>query len=341
MRKLVYKFLLLGILIFTNNPILGEENKNSRIEIKKSFFFNTQGAGTSNNLGTSFFLPIVQNKNSVFFIDTLGFYNFPDWTGISSIMNTADAGQTFGGSVRLGYRLIPKGQETMYGINFGYDGKGFKGTYPSWGNYENLEAKTVYFQQLGAGLQISRKSWDYKLYGTYGIGKVEQEITRFAQAGLVRTIAIDANYKVSKNIKPGMTIFYETGDKQNAFGGLLSLNYKPNQNLSLTSNLSYSMLYGWKAKLGLSLSLGKEGQKALKEEKDSLRLSMNERVSNLKGTRFVALHDSCTVICSNDTNSYTIATDNGQGDSYCSEEESTLNDWCAREYGNDYTSSTK
>ena len=78
----------------------------------------------------------------------------------------------------------------MYGFNIGYDGRSFKPTYPSGGQFTNLDPRIDYFGQLGGGFELVSKNFEYKLYGAYGLGEIVKHLTRYADIGIMRIIAV-------------------------------------------------------------------------------------------------------------------------------------------------------
>ena len=66
----------------------------------------TQGAGTPNQVGLGFFLPMMVSDNGVLFLDVLANANFADFGDYSSIINTEVDGTTLSTSTRIGSRWL-------------------------------------------------------------------------------------------------------------------------------------------------------------------------------------------------------------------------------------------
>ncbi len=120
-------------LLLAQAPVLAEGNADDigvmsvslkeTIKPRLGFQGQTQGAGTPNEAGIGGFFPLSVSENGVFFVDALANANFSDFSGTSSIVDTAVAGTTISTSTRLGYRWLNANRSWMFGINAGYDSR--------------------------------------------------------------------------------------------------------------------------------------------------------------------------------------------------------------------------
>ena len=83
-----------------------EVNLKGVVKFKWGFQVVTQGAGTPNQAGLGFFLPMMVSDNGVRFLDVLANANFADFGDYSSIINTEVDGTTLSTSTRIGSRWL-------------------------------------------------------------------------------------------------------------------------------------------------------------------------------------------------------------------------------------------
>ena len=105
----------------TKDPVEMEVNLKDVVKFNWGFQGATQGAGTPNQAGLGFFLPMMVSDNGVLFLDVLANANFADFGDYSSIINTEVDGTTLSTSTRIGYRWLTDDSAWMLGVNGGYD----------------------------------------------------------------------------------------------------------------------------------------------------------------------------------------------------------------------------
>jgi len=88
-------------------PIESEVNLKDVVKFNWGFQGATQGAGTPNQAGLGFFLPMMVSDNGVLFLDVLANANFADFDNYSSIINTEVDGTTLSTSTRRGAMASP------------------------------------------------------------------------------------------------------------------------------------------------------------------------------------------------------------------------------------------
>ena len=89
-----------------SEPIEREVNLKDVVKFNWGFQGATQGAGTPNQAGLGFFLPMMVSDNGVLFLDVLANANFADFGDYSSIINTEVDGTTLSTSTRIGSRWL-------------------------------------------------------------------------------------------------------------------------------------------------------------------------------------------------------------------------------------------
>ena len=91
-----------------------EVNLKGVVKFNWGFQAATQGAGTPNQAGFGFFLPMMVSDNGVLFLDVLANANFADFGDYSSIINTEVDGTTLSTydayRVSLAYRRQKSGR---------------------------------------------------------------------------------------------------------------------------------------------------------------------------------------------------------------------------------------
>ena len=118
-RHLLAPAVLMLSMLLSANVFAQEAQDNSasdpnqlEVNLKEVVKFNwgfqgaTQGAGTPNQAGLGFFLPMMVSDNGVLFLDVLANANFADFGDYSSIINTEVDGTTLSTSTRIGYRWL-------------------------------------------------------------------------------------------------------------------------------------------------------------------------------------------------------------------------------------------
>jgi len=176
-----------------------------------------QGAGTPNQAGVGFFIPLSIGENNVWFIDTLANANYADYDGYSSIINTNVAGTTISTSTRLGYRWLNGDRSWMYGVNAGYDSRpmntGDADTGVTIWNKED-----VFFQQIAAGFEAVSDTWNFNVYGLLPIGDTEHRLNSHYMGGALDTYGLDVGYSMTPDLNASIAYYFQQGDLEEANG---------------------------------------------------------------------------------------------------------------------------
>ena len=146
-----------------------EINLTDAVQFNWGFQGALQGAGTPNQAGIGGFLPIAVGENSVFFADVLLNANFADYGNDSSIINTEVAGTTISTSSRLGYRWLNNDRSWMFGVNAGYDSRPMNTGNADTG-VDVTGKRSVFFQQVAAGVEAVSETWNFNAYGLFPVG---------------------------------------------------------------------------------------------------------------------------------------------------------------------------
>ncbi|CAK28823.1 Uncharacterized conserved secreted protein [Synechococcus sp. RCC307] len=233
---------------------IGVMNVSLKDSIKPRFGFQgqTQGAGTPNEAGIGGFFPLSVSENGVFFVDALANANFSDFSGTSSIVDTAVAGTTISTSTRLGYRWLNTNRSWMFGINGGYDSRpmnsgptvsGIKvgrstsptnsatsatGTVSS--QESSISARTtnsgstsikknvdnhrsVFYQQVAANIEAVSNSWNFNAYALVPIGDTQQRLNSHYDSAALDKYGIDVGYFITPELNASVGYYYQTGDE--------------------------------------------------------------------------------------------------------------------------------
>ena len=197
----------------------------------------TQGAGTPNQAGVDFFIPISVDEQSVWFVDTQFNANFGDFDG-SSIVNTDVAGTTLSTSTRLGYRWLNDDRSWMYGVNTGYDTRNLNtGDAP----VTVTDKRDVTFQQVAFGLEAVNDDWNFNAYALVPTGDTEKVLNSLFNGGSLDTYGLDVGYSITPDLDASLGYYYQSGDMCEADGNgvLAQLSYAISNNLTLGVNLSH------------------------------------------------------------------------------------------------------
>ncbi len=180
-----------------------------------SFNYGVQGAlqaaGTPNQAGIGAFIPLSVRSDGVAYLDVLVNANFGDYANYSSIVNTTVAGTTFATSTRLGYRWLNSSRTWMIGINAGYDSRPMA-TGPEDTGVAITDSRTVFFQQVAAGVEAVSDAWDFNAYALVPIRITEQYLNSDYQGGALDTYGLDVGYSIMPDLKASIGYYYQYGD---------------------------------------------------------------------------------------------------------------------------------
>jgi len=234
---------------------------NDAVQFNWGFQGQTQGAGTPNAIGIGGFLPLAVGDNSVFFLDALANVNLPDIGNSSSIINTEVAGTTISTSTRLGYRWLNSDRSWMFGVNAGYDSRPMSTGQADTG-IAVTNSRTVFFQQVAAGLEAVSNTWNFNAYALVPVGDTgTQRLNSFYAANPLNTYGLDVGYAITPDFKASVGYYYQNGDLNTADGsGVLGrLSYDISNGLTVGANLSYDQAFDTRFSADIKYRFGSNG----------------------------------------------------------------------------------
>jgi len=265
------------------------------VQFNWGFQAQTQGAGTPNEIGIGGFLPLSVGSNSVFFLDALANVNLADIGNSSSIVGAQVDGTTISTSSRLGYRWLNNKRSWMFGVNAGYDSRPTTATSSvNIGKTFVTGSKTVYFQQLAAGLEAVTNSWSYNAYALIPIGTNDYTYTR--NGGALDTYGLDVGYSITPVFKALLGYYYQQGDigTVNGSGVRGRLTYDISNGLVLGANLSYDEAYSTRFSADMKYRFGANGYGAPRIRKQKPAATpVIQVLSATPANRDVRVHDTC------------------------------------------------
>ncbi len=277
----------------TETADLGVMDVNLEDAVKFDYGFRgaLQGAGTPNQAGIGAFLPLHIGNNSVTFVDAEVNANFGDYSGYSSIVNTDVSGTTFATSTRLGYRWLNGNRSWMFGINTGYDSRPMK-TGGVDTNVAVTDPKTVFFQQVAAGLEAVSDTWNVNAYALVPVGENEKRLNSGYLGGALTTAGLDIGYRIKPELLASIGYYHQHGDLDEAdgSGARFRLAYNLTDELTVGTNLSHDQAFDTRVSADISFRFGAGGYgtpSAARERKSSLIQALTAPLRN----RDVRVHD--------------------------------------------------
>jgi hypothetical protein len=275
---------------------LGVMGVNLRDAVKFNYGFQgaLQGAGTPNEAGIGAFIPLHVGSNSVAFVDVLVNANFSDYSGYSSIINTDVSGTTFSTSTRLGYRWLNGNRSWMFGVNAGYDSRPMATGGTDTGVDVTGSERTVFFQQVAAGLEAVSNSWNFNAYALVPIGDTEQQLNSVYEGGALDTYGLDVGYSITPDLRASVGYYYQYRSEEHVNGSGVRgrLAYNLTNGLTVGANLSYDQALETRVSADIKYRFGANGYGAPSAKKvwqTPVIQALTETVKN----RDVRVHDKC------------------------------------------------
>ena len=224
----------------TKDPVEMEVNLTEVVKFNWGIQAATQGAGTPNQAGLGFFLPLMVNDNGVLFLDGRANANFADFGDYSSIVNTEVDGTTLSTSTRIGYRWLADDSAWMLGVNGGYDTREMAtGSADTGVTVTNSE--TVEFKQVAFEIDATSDTWNVNVYALVPIDDTEYRLNSVYVGGALDTYGLDVGYSITPEFQTSIGYYYQKGDLGYADGsGVLGrIAYNMGNGFSIGTNLSY------------------------------------------------------------------------------------------------------
>jgi hypothetical protein len=269
-----------------------EINLKDAVKFNWGFQGALQGAGTPNQAGIGGFLPIAVGENSVFFADVLLNANFADYGGNSSIVNTEVAGTTISTSTRLGYRWLNSDRSWMYGLNGGYDSRPMNtGDADTGVNVNNK--RSVFFQQVAAGLEAVSDTWNFNAYALIPVGDTEQRLNSRYLGGALDTYGLHVGYFITPDLNASVGYYYQTGDLGEADGSgvQVELDYQIADGLTAGINVSYDEAFETRVSGNIEYRFGSNSS-AAESKKKAWKSPVIQALTEAVKHRGVRIHDA-------------------------------------------------
>jgi hypothetical protein len=230
--------------------------------------------------------------NSVFFLDALANVNLADIGNYSSIINTEVAGTTISTSTRLGHRWINSNRTWMYGVNAGYDSRPMATGGTDTGIDVTGSEKTVFYQQVAAGLEAVSNTWNFNAYALVPVGDTEQQLNSFYEGGALNTYGLDVGYSITPDLQASVGYYYQSGDlgEANSSGVKCRLAYYLANGLILGSNLSYDKAFDTRISGDIKYRFGSNAYGAPKKKQPGV-MPIIQALSSTPVNRDVRVHD--------------------------------------------------
>jgi hypothetical protein len=279
---------------------LGVMGVNLRDAVKFNWGFQgaLQGAGTPNQAGLGAFIPLHVGSNSVAFVDVLVNANFSDYSGYSSIINTDVSGTTFSTSTRLGYRWLNGNRSWMFGVNAGYDSRPMATGGTDTGVDVTGSEKTVFFQQVAAGLEAVSNSWNFNAYALVPVGDTEQQLNSVYQGGALDTYGLDVGYSITPDLRASVGYYYQYRSEEHVNGSGVRgrLAYNLTNGLTVGANLSYDQAFETRVSADIKYRFGANGYGAPSIRKQQpVVMPAIQALASTPANRDVRVHDD--VVC--------------------------------------------
>ena len=224
----------------TKDPVEMEVNLKDVVKFNWGFQGATQGAGTPNQAGLGFFLPMMVSDNGVLFLDVLANANFADFGDYSSIINTEVDGTTLSTSTRIGYRWLTDDSAWMLGVNGGYDTREMATGSADTGVIVT-NSQEVDFQQVAFGIEAVSDTWNVNVYALVPVDDKEYRLNSVYNGGSLDTYGVDVGYSITPEFETSIGYYYQKGDLGTADGSGVQgrIAYNMGNGFSIGTNLSY------------------------------------------------------------------------------------------------------
>jgi hypothetical protein len=223
-----------------SDPIESELNLKDVVKFNWGFQGATQGAGTPNQAGLGFFLPMMVSDNGVLFLDVLANANFADFGDYSSIINTEVDGTTLSTSTRIGYRWLTDDSAWMLGVNGGYDTREMATGSADTG-VPVTNSQEVDFQQVAFGVEAVSDTWNVNVYALVPVDDKEYRLNSVYNGGSLDTYGVDVGYSITPEFETSIGYYYQKGDLGTADGSGVQgrITYNMGNGFSIGTDLSY------------------------------------------------------------------------------------------------------
>jgi hypothetical protein len=273
-----------------SEPVGRELNLKEVVKFNWGFQGATQGAGTPNQAGLGFFLPIMVSDNGVLFLDVLANANFADFGDYSSIVNTEVDGTTLSTSTRIGYRWLTDDSAWMLGVNGGYDTREMATGSADTGVIVT-NSQEVDFQQVAFGLEAVSDTWNVNVYALVPVDDKEYRLNSVYNGGSLDTYGVDVGYSITPQFETSIGYYYQKGDLGYADGSGVQgrTAYNMGNGFSIGTNLSYDDAFDGRVSADITYRFG--GASTIAKRKDVQQQPVINVLTSTPSNRDVRVHD--------------------------------------------------
>ena len=283
-----------------SEPVEMEVNLKDVVKFNWGFQGATQGAGTPNQAGLGFFLPMMVSDNGVLFLDVLANANFADFGDYSSIINTEVDGTTLSTSTRIGYRWLTDDSAWMLGVNGGYDTREM-----ATGSTDNgvpvTNSQEVDFQQVAFGIEAVSDTWNVNVYALVPVDDTEYQLNSVYNGGSLDTYGVDVGYSITPEFETSIGYYYQKGDLGAADGSGVQgrIAYNMGNGFSIGTNLSYDDAFDGRVSADITYRFATpEATKAPVNK--AWNAPTIKGLTDAVDNRDVRVHDTCMVLTNKD-----------------------------------------
>jgi hypothetical protein len=106
-------------------------------------------------------------------------------------------------------------------------------------------SKTVFFQQVAAGVEAVSNTWNFNAYALIPVGTTNAQLNSVYQGGALDTYGLDVGYAITPDFKAFVGYYYQNGDLGTADGSgiLTKLAYDLTDDLTLGVTYSYDQAF--------------------------------------------------------------------------------------------------
>ena len=153
-------------------------------------------------------------------------------------------------------------------------------------------SKTVFFQQVAAGLEAVSNTWNFNAYALVPVGTTNAVLNSVYQGGSLDTYGLDVGYAITPDLKATIGYYYQDGDLNTADGSGVNgrLAYNISNGLTAGVNLSYDQAFDTRFSADLKYRFGSNGYGAPSNKKAWQTPVMQALTDSVKH-RDVRVHD--------------------------------------------------
>ena len=183
----------------------------------------------------------------------------------------------------------------MFGVNAGYDSRPMATGGTDTGVDVTGSEKTVFFQQVAAGLEAVSNSWNFNAYALVPVGDTEQKLNSVYDGGALDTYGLDVGYSITTDFKASVGYYYQNGDLDTAdrSGVKARLAHNITNGLTVGANLSYDQVFETRVSGDIKYRFGANGYGApIIRKQQPMVMPVLQALSATPANRDVRVHDT-------------------------------------------------